>query len=87
MNGSDEETLQGEDVARMMVAWSQSASAFCRRVAGTTGSAAVRDRLIAMSEAHKEHARVLEELVKDEDARSEITNQINDLFRGEGAGA
>jgi hypothetical protein len=82
MNIGEEEMVGGEDVAWMMIAWSHNASAFCRRMAAWAASPAVRDRLIAMAESHGMHARELETLVKDENARSEITHQINDLFLG-----
>jgi hypothetical protein len=82
MSAGEEEMAGGADVAWMMIAWSQNASAFCRRMAAASASPAVRDRLMAMAESHGVHARELEALMKEEDATSAITHQINDLFLG-----
>jgi hypothetical protein len=82
MKPGEEEMVEGEDVAWMMIAWSHNASAFCRRIAAAAVTPAVRERLLLMAESHQQHARELETLVRDEDARSEITHQINDLFLG-----
>jgi hypothetical protein len=80
MTGNEEEGLEGEDIAWVMIAWSHSASAFCRRAADGATSPAVREKLLAMAESQSVHARELEALVNDEDARSAITHQINDIF-------